>query len=134
MVARHLKRGTAGEKAAEAFLRGKGYQVLDSNWRFRGGELDLVCSKKDLIIFVEVKTRKNSERGLPGDALTPGKQKKLVKTASAYLSKYKLWASPCRFDLISVYMGQNNCKIDHEKHVFEFSQAVGSGYSHWQPW
>jgi putative endonuclease len=119
---------------AQSFLRCQGYDILDSNWRSRGGELDIVCAKKDLIVFVEVKTRTDVRYGLPGEALTEKKQRRLLHAASAYLSKNKLWERSCRIDLISVRWQELECQIEHVHNVIEFSPAVGGRHSHWQPW
>ncbi len=134
MVARHLKKGRAGEEIARAFLLGHGYEILDANWRSRHGELDLVCSKRGLVVFVEVKTRQDSTRELPGEALTPKKRQRLVKTAGAYLSKNKLWGRRCRIDLVSVTLDTHQCQLEHLENVVEYTEASGGGNTYWQPW
>jgi putative endonuclease len=134
MVARHLKRGRVGEDIARAFLLEHGYEVLDANWRSRHGELDLICSKKGLVVFVEVKTRQKNARELPGEALTPKKRQRLVKAAGAYLTKNRLWERRCRIDLVSITLDTHHCQLEHVENAVEYSEAPGGGHTHWQPW
>ncbi len=134
MLAWHLRQGSTGENLAREFLLGKGYRVLHSNWKIRKGELDLVCSKDELLVFVEVKTRKNPERGEPGEALQGKKRQRLLNAARAYLTKHDLWHCSCRFDLVSVFISRYHCSIEHVHDVIQYSQAVGGVHSHWQPW
>ena len=134
MVARHLKKGRTGEEIARAFLLGHGYVILDANWRSRHGELDLVCSKNELVVVGEVKARQDTTRELPGEALTPKKRQRLVKAASAYLSKNKLWDRRCRIDLVSVTLNTHHCQLEHLENVVEYTEASGGGNTYWQPW
>jgi putative endonuclease len=69
MAARHLITGKSGEEAAVRYLRGKGYKVLDTNWRHGGLEIDIICLHKDTVVFVEVKTRSQGGLGQPADGL-----------------------------------------------------------------
>lgn len=134
MSARHLKSGQDGEEEARKYLQAKGLLVLETNWRHRRGELDIICLENECIVFVEVKTRSASSRELPGEALTLNKRKRLTRTASAYLTQKKLWQSPCRFDLIAVILDGQSCNVEHYPDVFEFQQTMGGSYSSWQPW
>jgi len=122
---------------AAAYLECRGYAVISRNWRSRRGEIDLVCSRGEEIVFVEVKTRDESDYGLPGDALTPKKSRRLLRAASLYLSQNDLWARPCRFDLLSVSLQEGGCEIRHDRNVISHSEsgsALGGGHAHWQPW
>jgi len=119
---------------ARAFLTCQGFEVIETNWRSRFGELDIICRDGPDVVFVEVKTRRETDRGLPGEALTGVKQKRLVRAASRYLTKNSLWDRPCRFDLVAVYLHKDSCVIEHQAHVFDLSEALGGGYAYWQPW
>jgi putative endonuclease len=134
MVAGHLKRGQSGEEMARVFLRDQGYEILETNWRHHSGELDIICHKDDVLIFVEVKTKHDVRFGLPGEALTLKKQRRLIKTALAYLSAKKLWHIPCRFDLVAVCVNEKTCQLEHVPDAFEFPQSLGRRHSYWQPW
>ncbi|MCF8039336.1 MAG: YraN family protein [Desulfohalobiaceae bacterium] len=134
MVAGHIGIGRAGEQLARTYLQTKGFEIVSTNWRSRKGELDIVCTAKELILFVEVKARSGTRQGLPGEALNEKKQKSLIKAASSYLSRNRLWGRPCRFDFIAVYFEDEGCSLEHITDVIQFPQAVDRSYSNWQPW
>jgi len=134
MPNKNIAYAQAGEDLARTFLQANGYKIVDTNWRYKQLELDIVCFKQDSYIFVEVKTKTNLQHGYASEALTIQKQNKMLKTVSSYLSKYKLWTIPCRLDLIAVFINPNKCEILHERNVVEFSQTLGGGGTYWQPW
>ena len=72
------KLGQWGEKVAAHHLEAKGYEIVARNWRCREGEIDLVARAGAEYVFVEVKTRRGRSQGLPEEALTPRKSKKLL--------------------------------------------------------
>jgi len=85
------KTGTVGEAVARAYLESCGYLILTQNWHAgRWGEIDIVASKGDELVFVEVKTRYSHEYGLPVESMTPWKIKHILKTAKFYLQKINL--------------------------------------------
>ena len=134
MSARHLNTGHAGEQAAQAYLQSCGYTIVARNWRGGGGELDMVCRHGQELIFVEVKTRAKAGRTLPIQALTVAKQRKLIRAASAYLSRHQLWDAPCRFDIISVHADSSGHQVEHCRNAFEIASVMDSRHSSWQPW
>lgn len=91
-----------GERLAEALLRAKGYRIEARNWRCSLGEIDLVCEHRGTLVFVEVKARSSLAAGGPEDAVTPGKQARLVRLATAYLAGREGTPPPCRFDVVAV--------------------------------
>ena len=66
-MARHNELGIKGEEAATAFLKDKGYRILERNWRMHRHEIDIVAEDDEYIVFVEVKTRTSREWGDPED-------------------------------------------------------------------
>ena len=94
--------GRFGEWTALLWLLIRGYRLRHRNWRGPSGELDLVMSRRDEIVFVEVKARSGSGFGGALGAVNHHKQAALARTASAYLSHFRLWDRPCRFDVIAV--------------------------------
>ncbi len=139
MKAPHLLTGRGGEDAAEAFARDKGWIVLARNWRQGRLELDLVCRDGDQVVFVEVKPRDARGMPRPDEALTPRKQRNLVRAARAWLAAHDAWASPCRFDLVSVTRGDGRGDIwnlEHFSHVIELEarDLMGGSHTAWQPW
>ena len=73
--------GREGEAKAAAYLRKKRYDIIGANYRCRFGELDLIAKKGELVVFVEVKLRKNDRFGAAADAVTASKREKLRKAA-----------------------------------------------------
>lgn len=94
--------GNRGEDIACRYLQKQGYEILEKNYRIRGGEIDIVARDKEYLVFVEVKTRYSHEFGLPKDAMTPWKIKYLLKTARFYLQKIDWGDGPYRLDFVSV--------------------------------
>src|SRR5215471_17059126 len=82
--------GYLGERAAEKFLKRKGYKIVARGLRSRGGELDLVAVDGRTIVFVEVKTRSSGQYGDPSEAVDLRKQKRMTRAALVYLKRHGL--------------------------------------------
>ena len=96
--------GTQKEALAAEYLESRGLQILDRNFYFHGGELDLVARDGEYLCFIEVKYRKSVMFGFPEEAVTPAKQKKIRNGARLYLYQKRYPTdTPCRFDVISIY-------------------------------
>lgn len=132
MPAPEMNLGRFGEEVAGSFLSEKGYRVVERNWRYQRGELDLICTSGRKIIFVEVKTRSGDGQVDALESLGYQQKLKLLRTANHYLCKSGLWKKECRFDFVCVTIG-HEVKIDHVKNAIEFS-LVGGSNSPWQPW
>lgn len=91
--------GDFGERAACRYLKKHGLKILCRNYRMRGGELDIVAQEGDVIVFVEVKTRKNRDFGNPCEFVSAAKQEKLIKTAYQFLGCDDAYM---RFDIVEV--------------------------------
>ncbi len=76
---------------------------MERNYRCSLGEIDIVAKDKNILCFIEVKTRKTEEYGLPEEAIDGHKQKKLTKVALTYLKQKKIYEQGLRFDVVSVY-------------------------------
>ena len=94
--------GKTGEMAALEFLKKKGYRILETNARTPFGEIDIVAKKKNVTIFVEVKTRTTSSLGPPYLSVTRAKEKQMIKNALCYLKRRGLLGSYWRIDVVSV--------------------------------
>ena len=94
--------GQLGEQIAAQYLESRGYLIFDQNYHFGKGEIDLVAFIPNEIVFVEVKTRSNTQFEYPEQAVTSQKKKLLYQTAEAYLYERKLETVPARFDVISI--------------------------------
>ena len=77
--------GNQGENLACDYLKKQGYKILGRNYRIRGGEIDIVATDQNYLVFVEVKTRYSHQYGLPVESMTTWKIKFLLKTAKFYL-------------------------------------------------
>ncbi len=96
-------RGRWAEGIAREFLMARGLEPLCENYRFRGGEIDLVMRDGETIVFVEVRYRRSPEFGGGAESVTAGKQKRVIATALHYLQHRQQHASsPCRFDVIAI--------------------------------
>jgi len=95
--------GKRGENISVEFLKKQGYKIMARNYRCSLGEIDIVAKDKNVLCFVEVKTRKTKEYGLPEQAIDWHKQKKLAKVALTYLKEKKIYRQDLRFDVVSVY-------------------------------
>ncbi|ACU70442.1 protein of unknown function UPF0102 [Catenulispora acidiphila DSM 44928] len=86
--------GREGEDLAAAYLTACGYHVLDRNWRWRGpdvrGELDIIALASDLLVTIEVKTRRAATGARPFDAITEAKRARLWKLTNRWLAEHRL--------------------------------------------
>ena len=117
-----VSKGAVGEVMAARFLREKGYTIVSSNYRCRLGEVDIVATYGRYIIFAEVKTRQAGALFAPREAVTVAKQRRLIQTASVYLSKYPTTLQP-RFDVVEVITDSANTmkavEINHIMGAYE---------------
>jgi putative endonuclease len=96
--------GREGEGLARRFLEKKGYRVVTTGYRLFRGEIDIIAYDRDVLVFVEVKTRRDTDLGRPEEAVTPAKQRQIRRIAQGYLMEKDLVESeiPCRFDVLAV--------------------------------
>jgi putative endonuclease len=97
--------GEYGERLARAFLVREGYRIIQANYRFHHGEIDIVAEEGDVLVFCEVKTRTNDRYGAPELALTAPKQHQIRKIALAYLTVHQCHDRVCRFDVVAIRLG-----------------------------
>ena len=96
------ERGMWGEAFALEFLKKKSYTAVARGWRSRFGEIDIIVKNREYIVFVEVKLRKNADFAQAREFVGYNKQRKIIKTASLWLSSHKTSLQP-RFDVIEIY-------------------------------
>jgi putative endonuclease len=94
--------GRTGERLAAEALLSKGYRILERNFRCRQGEIDLVAEDEQDLIFVEVKARRGVSFGLPEDAVTMRKCRKLIEVAAYYLDLHTCSDRSWRIDVVAV--------------------------------
>jgi len=94
--------GRKGEDISVEFLRKQGYKIIKRNYRCSLGEVDVIARDKQVICFVEVKTRRTDRYGLPEEAIDSYKQRRLARVALSYLKEKKLFNQDIRFDVVSI--------------------------------
>ncbi len=94
--------GRMGEMLAREWLEEQGFLVIETNWRVGRAEVDLIVKEKDMLVFVEVKTRSSIAFGEPESFLSAGQQKRLIQAAAAYMQANE-YEGEVRFDIISIY-------------------------------
>ena len=94
--------GRRGENEAERFLRKKGFRVLRRNWRHRRDEIDLICHDQENLVFVEVRTRKETAVISGYHSVGPKKKRALLRVCKAYLNKRRKRSPHFRFDVVEV--------------------------------
>lgn len=109
--------GKKGEAFAIAFLKAKGYKVLETNWRKGHLEIDIIALDKETLIIAEVKARSSNYFGEPEEFVTKPKQKNLIKAANSYISE-KALDYETRFDIISVLIRGEQHKVHHIEDAF----------------
>ena len=94
--------GDRGEKAACGFLKDRGYEILEKNYRCKLGEIDVIARRRGRLAFVEIKTRTSAQFGMPQEAVDLRKQAKIFKVAQWFLKEKKLEEMPVAFDVVAV--------------------------------
>lgn len=114
--------GDRGEDLAVDILVKKGYELIDRNYRFGKGEIDIIMKDPETgyIVFVEVKSRTSLEFGEPEYAITKRKISQLKKMALAYMYDKNLTELDCRFDVIAILYRKNESPlINHYVNAFD---------------
>jgi putative endonuclease len=116
-MAEHNELGKRGELIAKKFLEGKGYQIIEANWRHEKDEIDLIAKDGNELVMVEVKTRSTRYFGDPSEAVGAAKESFMIRAAEAYLEIFDL-NMDTRFDIISIIIDDNGESIEHIKDAF----------------
>ena len=123
-----LSLGARGERAAAKLLRRKGYTIVAGGQRSRYGEIDLIAVwRKQIVVFVEVKTRRNRRAGGPEQAVDARKQQRITRGGLEFLKAHGLLEYPTRFDVIAIIWpagARQPESIEHFENAFE---PEGSG-------
>lgn len=99
---RHMSLAERGERAAARFLRRSGYHIIARHQRDCFGEIDVIATDGRAVVFVEVKTRRSGQYEHPAEAVDRAKQRRITRTAAAYVKRHRLWNTAIRFDIIAV--------------------------------
>ena len=115
-MSKNKELGQEGEQLAANYLKKKGWHIREMNYRFSRSEIDLIASKNELLIFVEVKARTNTSFGLPEDFVDDKKAENIMKGADHYITEID-WNGDIRFDIISI-IKQKTMELEHIKDAF----------------
>ena len=94
--------GKLGEDKAADYLQQQGYNIVARNYRYKQSEIDLICIKDRLLVFVEVKTRSSKAFGEPESFVSLRQQKAIIRAAEVYIQEVN-WKEDIRFDIIAIY-------------------------------
>jgi putative endonuclease len=111
------KKGAKGENLAVRFLITNGYNVIEQNYRSGRSEIDIIARRGDLMVFVEVKTRKNNKYGYPESFLSEAQKERIHYAAEDYIAQNE-WKGSFRFDIIAIISSADVQEIDHFEDAF----------------
>ena len=118
-MASNLDQGNRGEQYAVEFLVSKGFQIIERNFRIRGGEIDIIAIETDpydekTLVFLEVKTRSSGDYGAPLEAIGYYKMRALIKATQFYKMKHPKLPDLMRIDAVSVLINDEGQLMDIE--------------------
>jgi len=116
-MAQHNDLGKLGEQAAVKYLLTNQYEIIETNWRFKKAEIDIIACKNNILCCVEVKTRTSTIIANPEDSVSAKKRKLLFEAINQYISINNL-DNEIRFDIITVILELNTLKINHIENAF----------------
>jgi putative endonuclease len=128
ILTKKRKIGNLGERLAVKHLKKNGYKILKRNYVAVGNEIDIIAENKTTVAFIEVKTRSIASKSLieprPASAVTPEKQRKIIKTAKYFLGSYEK-TKHVSLDIIEVYLNEDKTlnKITHIENAFNINTA-----------
>lgn len=120
MVGNKLDQGKRGEQFAVEFLVSMGFQIIERNFRIRGGEIDIIAIEIDsntqerTLVFLEVKTRSSAAFGSPLEAIGYYKMRALIKATQFYKMKHPRLPDLMRIDAVSVLINKKGELLDIE--------------------
>lgn len=109
--------GKSGERLAEEYLRKKGYRFVERNYTNEIGEIDLIFTDGNCLVFVEVKARASEEFGRPAEAVDYRKQRKISRVAGEYIKRNMYFGAAVRFDVVEVFTSDGH--IEHIENAFD---------------
>ena len=115
---KNLEIGHRGEQTAKIYLQNKGYRIIEENYRTKYAEIDLIAGDKGILVFVEVRTRKDERFGSPEDSINRDKMRKLTRNAEAYAVR-KRYTKKYRIDVICIVLNgeEETRRIDHYENI-----------------
>ncbi len=109
--------GREAEQKTAHYLLQNGFSIIELNYRKKRGEIDIIASTHDLLVFVEVKMRQNNYFDL-SDVITPGKQRKIIAVAKEYIGRNGWQERSYRFDVALMHGTENNLELTYIQNAF----------------
>ncbi len=109
--------GAIGEKIAQKYLINKKYKIITTNFYTKRGEIDIIATENNYLIFIEVKTRTNNKYGTPGMAVNSVKINHMKLAAKVFLMLNKFEKYKIRFDVIEIIIKNKKILINHIKQI-----------------
>ncbi len=110
------KKGDLGEDVAAEILKKTGYEILERNYRYKRSEIDMICLKDNLLVFVEVKALNSNRFGHPEERVNEYKIQKVMEAAEDYIYAIN-WQNDIRFDILSIDL-KNHANYLHIEDAF----------------
>ena len=110
--------GNQSEDLAARYLQKAGYKIITKNYSCRQGEIDLIAQEKDILVFVEVRSKRTQHYGLPIETIDKNKQMKIRKAAVNYLHQQHKNDCYCRFDVVTVLWDESKPQINLYRDAF----------------
>ncbi len=114
----NLTTGKIGEETAKRYLKNKGYNIIEQNYKTKYAEIDLIAKRGNEMVFVEVRTKKGEDFGAPEETINKRKLRKLWGNARAYTA-WKKWQGPYRVDAVCVVLRRDNSmeRLNHYENI-----------------
>ena len=118
--------GSQGEDIAADYLEKNDYKIVQRNYRSRRGEIDIICmdesgaAENNVLVFVEVKSRRVLDYGVPTESVTSEKIGRMRQAAEVYLMLNDLDEVSCRFDVIGIVFNPKGTHIEHIQDVIDY--------------
>ncbi len=109
--------GKLGEKEAELYLKEKGFEIVERNWRFKKLEVDLIAKDNKELVFIEVKARGTDYFGDPESFVSKKKQKNLIAAANNYIAETN-FNGETRFDVVAILQNNDKILVNHIQNAF----------------
>lgn len=118
-------KGGMAEEIVVRYLKERGYKIIERNFRCPLGEIDIISQKGEYICFVEVRSRSDTNYGMPYETVTYPKQRKIIKTAKYFIAKNPEYSTrfSFRFDVASVvFCGGSDYSLEYIEGAFESAE------------
>ena len=109
--------GIKGEKIALDFLKNKGMEILQTNFRYGHKEIDIIAKHNNVVVFIEVKTARSENFGTPEEKVDLRKQKQIIEVANFFIQNQPIGCEEFRFDVVAIDLKAKE-KIRHIKNAF----------------